>query len=148
MGKSQERLKEQLSRARRRTERLVDHVRSLLLNREANAIVLYSPVLAEQIPKSRAARAFNQFRESMALFELVRLFAVWEKPSGQRESIPEIIELVNRPDVLELVAAGARARFGDLLGEDRRVEHDGVGLVNEKKRANVVHQPLRSAPRS
>jgi hypothetical protein len=98
---------ERLKRAKQRADNLVDHVSSLLLMHEANAIVIYSPTLRQQIPRSRAAWAFNQFQTSMHQFELLRLLAVWDSYGEDRESIPTILELVNHPDVERTIVAEA-----------------------------------------
>lgn len=65
----------------------------LLLMNESNNLVLYSTRLSYQIPPSYAAHAFNQFQLSMHLFELLRLCAMWDKPSKDGESIPTILAL-------------------------------------------------------
>jgi hypothetical protein len=68
---------------------------------EANVKIIYSPRLISQIPVSYAAHAFNQFQSSMHLFEIVRLCALWDKPREDRESIPTIICLVNKEELIE-----------------------------------------------
>jgi hypothetical protein len=79
---------ERIAQARTRAQKLVDHIATLFLMHEANAVVIYSQTLADQIPRSCAAHAFNQFQRSMHLFEIVRLCALWDPPGSDRESIP------------------------------------------------------------
>jgi hypothetical protein len=79
----------------------------------ANGIVLYSPVLAKQIPRSHAANAFNIFRDSLFKFEVIRLCVFWDEcreDDLDMESIPAVIQLIDEPLVLsELVAETYRA---------------------------------------
>ena len=95
---------ERITRAKERANKLVGHIATLFLMHEANALVVYSPKLAEQIPRSYAAHAFNQFQRSMHLFEIVRLCALWDRPSKDRESIPTIIALFNEPGLVDQIA--------------------------------------------
>lgn len=69
---------ERVSLAKQRTRKVVDQLRASIEMHEANAIVVYSPTLAEQIPESHAAHAFNQFQSSMYFFEIIRLCALWD----------------------------------------------------------------------
>lgn len=94
---------ERITHAKERADRLVDHIATLFLMHEANALVVHSPKLARQIPRSYAAHAFNQFRRSMHLFEIVRLCALWDPPGDDRESIPTIIELFNEPALVDQI---------------------------------------------
>lgn len=95
---------ERISRAKKRAGKLVGHIATLFLMHEANGLVVYSPKLSEQIPRSYAAHAFNQFQRSMHLFEIVRLCALWDPPDSDRESIPTIIELFNEPALVDQIA--------------------------------------------
>jgi len=97
-------VEERFDIARARTDRLVDHFRYLIAMNEANALVLYGPTLSEQIPRSYAARAFNQFRNSMGMFEIVRLAASWDGPAQDRVSVPTVIALVNSRKVVRHAA--------------------------------------------
>ena len=71
---------------------------------EFNTLVIYSPKMSAQIPRSFAAHAFNQFQRSMHLFEIIRLCALWDPPGTDRESIPTIVELFNEPALVEQIA--------------------------------------------
>lgn len=97
--------------AKERAAKLVSHISTLFLMHEANAIVIHSPKLAEQIPPSYAAHAFNQFRHSMHLFELVRLCALWDNTGSDRESIPTIVELFNKPEIIDQLVQSTRDFF-------------------------------------
>ena len=79
--------------AKRVTSRVIDHLQYLLELHENNRLIVYSPILAEQVSKSYAANAFRVFQEGMHQFEIVRLCALWDKGELDCESVPTIIEL-------------------------------------------------------
>jgi hypothetical protein len=95
---------ERIRLAKEKTKRVVDHLHYLLELHENNAIVLYTPTLSQQIPTSFAANAFNVFQQGMHQFEIVRLCALWDSATPEKENIPTIIELINHPDVIEALA--------------------------------------------
>jgi len=99
---------QRLAMARARTARLVDHYIDWLRVHENVRIIYYSPLLATQIPRSRAAHAFNSFRDSMLKAKIVRLCTLWDPARENRESIPTVLALINHPDVL---GAAVRAEF-------------------------------------
>lgn len=99
---------DRVSLAKERTSKVVRHLRAVIEMHEANAIVVYSPTLADQIPKSHAAHAFNQFQNSMLFFEIVRLCALWDGVDRHKENIPTIIELIDDNDVQGALAEETR----------------------------------------
>ena len=109
---------ERLALAKARADKLVHHTASLFLMHESNAVVVYSQKLSEQIPRSYAAHAFNQFQRSMQLFEIVRLCAMWDGPGNDRESIPTIIALFNEPKLIDQLVAEAHAFHANELPPD------------------------------
>ena len=102
-----------MSVAKARADKLVHHIAPLFLMHEANAVIIYSQRLSEQIPRSYAAHAFNQFQVSMHLFEVMRLCAIWDKPSPDRESIPTIIALFNEPKLIDQLINEIRGSYAD-----------------------------------
>jgi AbiU2 len=109
---------ERLALAKARADKLMHHIASLFLMHESNAVVIYSQKLSEQIPRSYAAHAFNQFQRSMHLFEIVRLCAMWDEPGNDRESIPTIIALFNEPKLIDRLVAEAHAFHANELPPD------------------------------
>jgi hypothetical protein len=91
----------------------VGHIATLFQMHEANAVVIYSQQLAEQIPPSYAAHAFNQFQRSMHLFEILRLCALWDKVREDRESIPTIIALFDKPELIDQLEQEAHASYAN-----------------------------------
>jgi len=81
---------EKITLARVKTKALVDHVLHLLMLHANNAIIVYSPTLAEQIPRSYAANAFSMFQHAMHDYEIVRVCALWDAARRDRESIPSV----------------------------------------------------------
>src|SRR5262249_27504083 len=108
--------------AKKKTDRVVDHLLYLLELHENNSIILYSPTLSSQIPVSYAANAFNAFRRGLHQFELVRLCALWDSADPYKENIPTIIELIDQPDVIEALAqetlSGWSGAGGHIIEED------------------------------
>jgi hypothetical protein len=102
-------LEKRIDEARTITKRLVDHVHYLLDLHENNAIAIYSDTLAKQIKTSDAAAAFHIFQTAMHQFEIVRLCALWDAAKPDRESIPIVIELIDREDIIQALADELRA---------------------------------------
>ncbi|MEQ5826279.1 hypothetical protein J3456_02785 [Sulfitobacter sp. NFXS29] len=90
---------QRVERAKQVTDKLVDHVLGLIALAENNAVVLYSDTISSQVPRSNAAHAFNEMQRSMHFYFLVRLSAVWDKPSKDRESIPTVLALLDKEGV-------------------------------------------------
>lgn len=82
----------------------MDHVLTLMDLHETNQIINYSNTLSGQIPKSRAAIAFNEFKTAMHLFELTRLYALWDSYGNDRDSIWTVIALIDKPEIINMVA--------------------------------------------
>jgi hypothetical protein len=134
-----------IAEAKRLTERVVDHTQYLLDIHENNAIVLYSGTLSKQIPKSYAANAFNVFREAMHQIEVIRVCALWDQPSIDRESILTVIELIDDPKVLDALADQARAGDSGELGK-KRAERAVAALKSAIQKAKEIRksQQLKS----
>ncbi|WP_113152945.1 hypothetical protein [Nitratireductor sp. OM-1] len=90
---------------------MVDHICSLFQMHEANVFAIYNGTLARQIPRSYAGHAFNQFQASMYLFEVIRLAALWDTPGDDRESIPTIVKLIDKAEILNAVIDDTRAYY-------------------------------------
>jgi hypothetical protein len=134
---------ERVRAAKAKTERVVDHLLYLLTLHENNAIVVYSPTLASQIPRSYAANAFNVFQQVMYRFEILRLCALWDRPHPgdvSRESIPTIIALIDNAEVIEALIEETRASLTSIPPLDQSEEgktdaavRELLGALNEQK---------------
>jgi hypothetical protein len=102
---------ERVTMAKEKTARVVDHLLYLLELHENNAIIVYSTTLTSQIPRSYAANAFNVFQRGLHQFEIVRLCALWDRAGFDKENIPTIIELIDDPEVIELLAQETLAHW-------------------------------------
>ena len=110
--------------------RVVDHVAHLVALHESNRQLVFSDVVAKQITRSHAANTFNLLRDSQIRYEIIRLCALWDPPSAERECISTIASLVDSAAVIELVEADARAsRAGvghEILGEHTAEEIETI----------------------
>lgn len=148
---------ERIALARVKMERVVDHLLYLLDLHENNAIVVYSPTLAAQIPTSYAANAFNVFQRGMHQFEVVRLCALWDGADPDKENIPTVVELVDDAAIIEVLAQETAAHWkgigGDIsnLSDDpelRALEIEALQRSNEEfgeLQAQRVRSELRTA---
>jgi hypothetical protein len=108
---------ERITLAKIRMEKVLGHFINLAALHENNAIVVFSPTLASQIPRSYAANAFNVFQHVMYDFELVRLCATWDRPrdeGDEKESIPTVVELIHNPSVIYALVQAERAQWADI----------------------------------
>lgn len=112
---------QRIERAKDLTNKLVDHARGLLAAAENNAVVLYSNTLSSQIPRSYAANAFNELQRSMHFYFLVRLSALWDKPSYDRESLPSLLALLNKTSVKQRFANDTY-KYHSTLAEPRDLD--------------------------
>lgn len=106
--------------------RIVDQVLELTALNENNRIIVYSPTLSGQIPRSRAANAFNLFQHVQLRHELIRLGALWDRAEANRISLQTIHALVDDHAVKAVLRARIRASWGD---EDRFGEEQATRLM-------------------
>ena len=76
-----------------------------------NSFVVFSPLLASQIPRSHAANAFNVFQRSMYQIEIVRLCAIWDGIDLDKENIPTVVALINDDEIIEMLAEETRSHW-------------------------------------
>jgi hypothetical protein len=99
---------ERIRHAKDRADKLVGHTATLFLMREAKALGVYSPKLARKIPRSHAAHAFNQFRRSMHLFEIIRLLRALGYFKHGPGKHPHDRPVVQRAALVDQIARQAR----------------------------------------
>lgn len=84
-------------------DRVLDHFRYVLELHANNSFIVYSPVLAGQIPRSYAANAFKVFQRGMHQIEIVRLCALWDSAELAKENMPTVIELIDDAAVIQIL---------------------------------------------
>jgi HEPN superfamily AbiU2-like protein len=92
---------ERIALAKAKMTRVLDDVLYLLELHANNAIVVHSPALSSQIPRSYAANAFVVFQRSMYQIEVVRLCALWDAADIAKENVPTVIELIDDDEIIE-----------------------------------------------
>jgi len=91
----------------------MDHFLYVLELHANNSFVIYSPVLAAQIPRSYAANAFKVFQRGMHQIEIVRLCALWDSADEKKENIPTVIELIDDAAVIQILGDETRSHWAD-----------------------------------
>jgi len=143
-------VEERVSRAKAKTSVLVDQALHLLELHEANRIIVYSPTLASQIPRSHAAHAFNTFQAATHRYEIVRLCALWDAARIHKVSIPTVVKLIDRDDVLDMLAEETRASWGTIgtraydQGEDEETGRLIEEAVSRSEQAHALRRTARA----
>jgi hypothetical protein len=146
---------QRIEAAKIKTKNVVDHLLYLMELHENNALVVYSPLLASQIPTSHAANAFLVFQRGLHQIELVRLCALWDSPEPEKENLPTIIELIDQDDIINALAEETRAHWSGIGGtivnpdpETRAVVEAALKRSNEQfgeEQAEKARSDLRKA---
>ncbi|MES2969504.1 MAG: hypothetical protein V4804_12210, partial [Pseudomonadota bacterium] len=72
---------------------LVPSLLNHLQMHENNRWLVYSDLLANQIPRSHAAKAFSSLQMNALHYELIRICSFWEKLDFDGISIPTVVAL-------------------------------------------------------
>jgi hypothetical protein len=107
---------ERIELAKAKMRRVLDHFLYVVELHANNSFIIYSPILASQIPSSFAANAFNVFQRSMHQIEIVRLCAIWDSADADKENIPTVIELIDSEEIIEALAAETRSHWTNIGG--------------------------------
>ena len=102
---------ERVELAKAKMAKVLDHFLYVVELHANNSFIVYSPILASQIPKSFAANAFNVFQQSMHQIEIVRLCAIWDSARTDKENIPTVVELVDTDEIVEILAEETRSHW-------------------------------------
>ena len=102
---------QRIDAAKGRTKKVVDHLLYLIQIHANNSFVVYSKVLASQIPTSYAAHAFQAFHQHHQ-FEIVRLCSLWDGVGEHRESIPTVVGLIDDEEIVETLANEMASHWG------------------------------------
>jgi hypothetical protein len=140
---------ERIAQAQDIIDKLIDHVQEIIALHESNRILVYSGKLSDQIPSSFAAHTFNALQRSQHLYEIVRLLALWDKPSKDRYSIPTVIALLDSDDVCQALIKKTRelwpaeVHFGDERAELTRKRLMVAKRIVSKVEMSEHHPALR-----
>jgi hypothetical protein len=130
-------------------DKLVGHTQEVIALHESNRILVYSDKLSGQVGRSYAANAFAALQRSQHLYEIVRLLALWDKPSEHRESIPTALLLLNSAEIQRTLVEKVRAswpppdRFGDTMAERARKRLNIVQVAGARIAASEHLTALR-----
>jgi hypothetical protein len=102
---------DRIERAMVLSGRVLDHTQFVIHLHASNRELNYSDTVGRQVPRSFAAHTFNLLRDTQQRFELLRLTALWDDPSDNRESIPTIVELVRSDAVQDELARRCAAQW-------------------------------------
>jgi len=101
---------ERIGLAKAKMTKVLDHFLYVVGLHANNSFVVFSPVLASQIPRSYAANAFDVFQRSMYQIEIVRLCALWDGIDLDKENIPTVVKLIHDAEIIEMLAEEARSQ--------------------------------------
>jgi hypothetical protein len=108
---------ERIRLAKAKMTKVLDHFLYVIELHANNSFVVFSPVLASQIPRSYAANAFNVFQRSMHQIEIVRLCAIWDGVDLDKENIPTVVALIDDDEIIAMLAEEARSHWVNGAGE-------------------------------
>ncbi|WFU75240.1 hypothetical protein [Bradyrhizobium sp. CB2312] len=137
---------ERIRLAEAKMTKIIDHFLYVIELHANNSFVVFSPLLASQIPRSYAANAFNAFQRSMLQIEIVRLCAIWDGIDLDKENIPTVVELIDDAEIIEMLAEEERGRhmFGRADAyADERASLALTGLEHAIKSARTVLSSTR-----
>ena len=103
---------ERITLAKAKMTKIIDHFLYVVELHANNSFVVFSPVLASQIPRSYAANAFKVFQRSMYQIEIVRLCAIWDSVDLDKENIPTVVALIDDDEIIEMLAEETRSHGG------------------------------------
>src|ERR1700751_3319250 len=104
---------ERINLAKAKMKKVIDHFPYVVELHANNSFMVFSPVLASQIPRSYAANAFNVFQRSMHQIEIVRLCAIWDSVDFDKENIATVVQLIDDDEIIETLAEETRSHSRD-----------------------------------
>lgn len=99
-------VEQRLAEAQTKTAAVLDGLIAVVHLHANNQLIQYTDVLSRQIPRSFAGNAYRLFTGELMRAELMRLCALWDSPSADRNSLPTIVSLLD-DDVLQLIQTQA-----------------------------------------
>jgi hypothetical protein len=139
---------ERITLAKAKMTKIIDHFLYVIELHANNSFVVFSPVLASQIPRSYAANAFKVFQRSMYQIEIVRLCAIWDSIDLDKENIPTVVALIDDDEIIEMLAEETRSQHQDQRDQqfaDERASLARTGLQQAIAAARTVLSSTRLA---
>ncbi|MBA4132567.1 MAG: hypothetical protein C0519_14225 [Hyphomicrobium sp.] len=131
---------------KRQLEAIADALSIICSIKSTVDIVMFSPLLAEQVGRSCAAHAFNSFQQALFESVIIRLLALWEKPQKTEESLsnsfPAVVSLISRPEVSEIIHSSCRARMRDNWRNLGGLSDVALEKIATDKSARVANQAM------
>src|SRR5258705_13830329 len=131
---------ERIRLAKAKMTKVLEHFLYVIELHANNSFVVFSPVLASQIPNSYAANAFNVFQRSMYQIEIVRLCAIWDGIDLDKENIPTVVKLIDDDEIIEMLAEETRSQHQDR--RDQQFADERASLAQTPKNAIVSRSLL------
>jgi AbiU2 len=134
-GKAIERLPrpERIRFAKAKMKKVIDHFLFVIELHANNSFVVFSPLLASQIPNSYAANAFNVFQRSMYQIEIVRLCAIWDGIDVHKENIPTVVKLIDDHEVIGMLVEETRSHRVNGADSGLIKKDDPISLCSSRK---------------
>lgn len=144
---------DRVAMARTKANTLTDRCLELERAHANNRFLIYEGVFGDSLDRTFAGNAFAALRVASFGFELIRLTALWDKPSEDRVSIPEIVALIDDPAVRAYLRSDFDAFYVDpanwvLQGPENgrrfdrrwRLAINATHLVMASRRLSAVRQ--------
>lgn len=109
-----------IERAKSYTDSLVGFVSKANAANENMRHAVYSPHLAEQIPRSYASHAFTDLQNTLLYYSVVRVCALFDSASNDRISLHTVVRWLDGKKTVRKVAR-ATYRYHSTLAEPRRL---------------------------
>jgi hypothetical protein len=135
---------ERIRLAKAKMTKVLDHLLYVVELHANNSFVVFSPILASQIPYSYAANAFKVFQRSMYQIEIVRLCALWDGVDVEKENIPTVVNLIDDDEIIEMLAEETRSHHmsGAAFGVVVNPDNDPIiaAEMEQERRASIDRQ--------
>ena len=130
--------------AKAKMTKVLDHFLYVVELHANNSFVVFSPVLASQIPQSYAANAFNVFQRSMHQIEIVRLCAIWDGIDLDKENIPTVVALIDDDEIIEMLAEETRSHWvGGASERPLNPSNDPALAAIEREMVEAIQPTIR-----
>lgn len=113
---------------------MVDRLPTLFLVHANVRQLVYTPVVAEKLPRSYAAVAFEAVQEGMLFYEIARIAAFWDTARLDGHSIPKVLSLLACPGMEQAICEFHRAMHAEPTERELELEDPLVRDILAKSR--------------